>query len=87
MRQELQLSQRNHGGKLQHNLLGVSAELLGLPAARVDARVQQLSDWVLGIFARAVDHTVLKLDLVVLELGLGHPALGSINCVLGHLKI
>ena len=62
MRKELKLLEADDARELHDYLLGVLAELGGLPSAGVGCRVEQLGDRVLGLFPAAINDSVLELD-------------------------
>ena len=62
MRQELKLLQADDARELHDYLLGVLAELGGLPAPRVWCGVEQLGDRILGLLPAAIYYPILQLD-------------------------
>ena len=61
MRQKLQLLQLDQLRELDNDLIGIIAELLGLPASRVGAWVKELCDWAVLILSTAVNDSIFKL--------------------------
>ena len=64
MRKELQLGEIDYARELEDDLLRERAELLRLPAFRVDCWVEELSDGKFGVFTTAIDDFVGILDLI-----------------------
>ena len=62
MREELKLFEADDARELHDYLLGVLAELGGLPSAGVGCGVEQLRDRILGLLPAVIYYPILELD-------------------------